>query len=385
MKLPSIALSLLALTATPVVAITLDGTGIPSEGLTLQATQLNETGFGNAVGGGQDSTGGSELNQLFADINDANGTLELGITGNLEGNFNKMWIFFDAIDGGENTLLNDNADGGFGEINALAGLTFPAGVTPDHGIRLEIGGGFYGVRFFDLLTNTAQDVQTGGGPGDLPLSNAGGPKGVDFGWDNSNILGVDGATATDAATATTGFEFEIDLVDAFNGFQGDLEIVSFITSSDGTFASNQFLPSLAASTANPGGLGAFTLTSTVTVSGTPIAGALPGDIDGDGDVDFNELITEGDGVSDFDILLANWLETNATFGSVLARSDGDLNEDGQVSIEDFREWKNNAGDLPAAPGSLIALLNAGAVPEPTSAGLALLAAALVGAPGRRRG
>jgi hypothetical protein len=357
-------------------AFTLDGQGIPSEGLTSWAVQDTPTGYGDAIGGGQDSAGGSELDQLFADVDNINGVLNLGITGNLEGNYNKMWIFFDAVAGGENVLSSDNVDGGFNEIKNMAGLTFPVGTTMDHGLRLEIGGGFVGVRFFDLITNTAQDVFTGTGPGDLPLSNEGGPKGVTFGWDNSNVLGVDGTSATGATTATTGFEFSINLLDAFNGSQGDIGVATFVTSGDATNVSNQVLPGIGGG-ANLGAPGGVTLNSVVTVPGDPLAGHLLGDVDDDGDVDLVESAMNGDGVSDFDIIRMNWLETNASIGHTLLRSEGDLNENGIVGLEDFREWKNACALVGCATGAgmaaAFASLSGGAVPEPSSAALAFVA------------
>lgn len=245
-------------------AITLDGVGIPSEGLTLRATQTNATQFGDSSGT-QASTGGSELNQLFADIN--GGVLELGITGNLEGNFNKLWIFMDAVDGGEANLANDNADGGFGEINGLAGLGF-GGATMDHALRFEVGGGFYGIRFADLIDNTGGDIATGGGTGDLPLAGVG-SNGVTVGWDNSNAVGVDGTSAANAATATTGFELSIDLAEFFGEFQGTLNLTAFVSNDNGGFTSNQFLPGLAADSGNVGDVSAFTA-GVVTLTGEPI-------------------------------------------------------------------------------------------------------------------
>lgn len=243
---PLLCLSVLAV-AGSASAITLDGTGIPSEGLTLRATQDSATGFGDSSGT-QASTGGSELNQLFADVSGT--TLDIGLTGNLEGNFNKLFVFFDAVSGGENVLAGDNVDGGFDEINGLAGLTFAGGATPDHGLRYEVGGGFYSVRGFDLIDNTAFDVSTGGGPGDLPLAGVG-TGGYTVGWDNSNALGVDGVTAATAATATTGFEISIDLVAAFGAaLNGDIGITAIVTSGDGTFIANQILPGIGGD--NPG-------------------------------------------------------------------------------------------------------------------------------------
>ncbi|MEO0515182.1 MAG: PEP-CTERM sorting domain-containing protein [Planctomycetota bacterium] len=222
-------------------AITLDGQGIPSEGLALLATQSDPTTFGDAVGGGQDSAGGGELNQIFGGFDAMTGKIELGITGNVEGNFNKLWVFFDAVAGGENVLLNDNADGGFGEINNMAGLTFDAGFTADHGLRFEVGDGFFGVNRFDLIDNTGSSVVSGGGPGDLPLSdgNAGGD--VVVGWDNSNVLGVDGASAAGAATATTGIELSIDVAALFGAAQSDVNIAVFYGNGDGSFISSQVL------------------------------------------------------------------------------------------------------------------------------------------------
>lgn len=231
-------------------AAVIDGTNIPSEGLTLRATQDTPGGFGNATGGGQDSAGGSELNQLYGDID--GGTLKLGMTGNLEGNFNKMFIFFDGVAGGEAVLANDNADGGFGEINNMAGLGF-GGATMDHGIRIEIGGGFYGINQFDLIDNSAGSIVSGGGPGDLPLTNVAGAFGTTVGWDNSNVLGVDGASAATAATATKGWEFEIDMATFFGEVPVGVRVSAIVMNGGADFASNQVLPGVAGA-GNLGGL-----------------------------------------------------------------------------------------------------------------------------------
>lgn len=254
-------------------AATLDGQNIPSEGLTLRATQDAPTQFGNSSGT-QNSNGGSELNQLFADVDGT--TLKLGITGNLEGNFNKFFVFFDAVPGGESSLASDNVDGGFNEINNMAGLSFANGATMDHGLRFEIGSGFYGVRWFDLIDNVGGDVVTGGGPGDLPIANVG-SGGVTVGWDNSNTLGVDGGSAAGAATATTGWEIEIDLATFFGAVQSELSIATIITSGDAGFLSNQSLPGLGAGANNLGGGADDTLPiTTLTVIPEPAAALLCG-------------------------------------------------------------------------------------------------------------
>lgn len=201
------------------------------------AVQDTATQFGNAAGGSQ-ASGGSELNAAYGYID--GGTLYLGLTGNLEANFNKMWIFIDAVAGGENVLAGDNVDGGFGEINNL-NYTFDAGFEPDHGIRLEVGGGFLGIRGFDLIDNTGGDIWTAGGTGDLPLATGVGGFGVQTGWDNSNGLGVTDSDASGALTATTGVEFAIDMATFFGATPSSVKVMAVITSGDGGFTSNQVL------------------------------------------------------------------------------------------------------------------------------------------------
>ena len=259
-------LAALAVVSVGPLAAAQDGQNIPTSGLTLRALQDTPTQFGNATGGGQNSAGGSELNALYGDIDNVNGVLNLGITGNLEGNFNKLWIFLDVVDGGESTLLADNADGGFGEINNLAGLSF-TGATMDHGLRFEIGDGFYGVNVFDLIDNTASSVVSGGGPADLPIS-AVGSGGISVGWDNSNVLGVDGTQALTAATATTGIELSIDLLTAFGPTQGDIQVTAFVSNGGGDFLSNQVLPGVGGG-GNLGSPSGVTL-GTVTIPGNAV-------------------------------------------------------------------------------------------------------------------
>lgn len=223
----------------------LDGSNIQADamanGLDLLAVQDTATGFGDSAGTDQGAPFGSELNAAWGNI--SGGSLNLSITGNLEANFNKMWIFFDAVDGGLNNIPIGAglADGGFGEINNL-GVTFDDGFTADHGIRIEVGGGFYGLNQFDLLDVSAGSIASGGGTGDLPLANIAGAFGTTFGWDNANAAGVTGADASGALTADQGWEFSIDLASFF----GDASISSvkasiFITNGDGGFFSNQVL------------------------------------------------------------------------------------------------------------------------------------------------
>ncbi|MEM7682806.1 MAG: dockerin type I domain-containing protein [Planctomycetota bacterium] len=327
--------------------ITLDGTGIPSEGLTLRATQDTFTEFGNSSGT-QASTGGSELNQIFADIDAGTGLLEIGITGNLEANFNKFYLFFDAVSGGDVTATS--VDGGFNEIVNFADTIFDAGFEPDHGLRFEVGSGFLGVNAFDLIDETSSSVFSGSDL-DLPLSGFVATDGVtSVGWDNSNDLGVDDVDASGAATATTGFEIAIDLAAFFGATTlPDVKVMAVITSGGGDFTSNQILGGVG----GVGNLGTTSLIDFTAIAGDQFVtipnplGSTPmfdSDFNGDGNVD----------LLDFDILASN-------FGTVggATMADGDANGDGNVDLLDFDVL---AGEFGSTSPS--------AVPEPAS--LALL-------------
>lgn len=236
---------------------TLDGASVQADAaaasLQLLAMQDSPTQFGNSTAGTQASPGGSELDLLYGGID--GGLMKLSIAGNLEGNYNKMWIFIDALpDAGENPLQPGNVDGGFNEIQNFTGMTFDDGFVPDHGLRLEVGDGFGGVRFFNLVDNTAGDVDTFGGFGNLPRGPIAGNFGVTYGWDNSNNLGVNGSgdVAGDPLTADKGWEFAIDMSAAFGrGNLSNVKVMAFVTSGDGTYLSNQFLPGIN----NPNNLG----------------------------------------------------------------------------------------------------------------------------------
>ncbi|MEO0511946.1 MAG: hypothetical protein AAF108_03510 [Planctomycetota bacterium] len=226
-------------------AQSLDGSNLAADaaanGLDLLAVQDTATQFGNSSGADQGAPFGSELNAAWGGI--SNGMLNLSIAGNLEANFNKLWIFFDAVDGGFNQLPTDAGlvDGGFNEINNL-GVTFDSGFEADHGIRIEVGDGFFGLNQFDLLDVTAGSIISGGGPAELPLSEGAGNFGTTVGWDNANGAGVSDSDAADPLSSDSGWEFAIDLA-AFFGDAGlsEIKATAFVSNGGGDFVSNQVL------------------------------------------------------------------------------------------------------------------------------------------------
>ena len=109
--------------------------------------------------GNADFANGSEINGVYGRIDTATNKLYLLVTGNLETNFNRLVLFFDANSGGQNTLtgLGQNPDfsnnnglnrlgtldagndpGNFGPIGP--GLTFDAAFSADYILTFNTGG-----------------------------------------------------------------------------------------------------------------------------------------------------------------------------------------------------------------------------------------------------
>jgi hypothetical protein len=93
---------------------------------------------------------------------------------------------------------------------------------------------------------------------------------------------------------------------------------------------------------------------------------IPGDADGDGDVD----------LFDYQIIIANLgKQVGSSLEGDVAKADGSQGSDGRVTIADFRIWKDNFPYTPPGTGGL-----SGAsvgVPEPSTLALASLVACLV--------
>ncbi len=225
-------------------AATIDGS-IAGDGYTLRSVQTVETAWG-------DNT--NELDAAYGDI--AGGKLNLAITGNLEGSFNKLVIFIDSVAGGQSVFTaaagNDNAAN-------MNGWTFDAGFEADYHIivrRGNDGNDKFDLNFSDLAAGTFSEYQSVFGAAQEGSGVTGvGPAnsvGIGVGFDGSNAAGIGGdfnnaANAADAMAVQTGLELEIDLAD-LGGPAGPIKVMAFITNGSHDWASNQFLGGLDAGT-----------------------------------------------------------------------------------------------------------------------------------------
>lgn len=225
-----------------------DGTLDGSYGAPI-VVQNVQTQFGDSNNGQLRFANGSELNAAYARV--SGGSLFLMLTGNLEGNFNKLEIFIDSRDGGQNVLRGDNADVDFNGLNRMAGLRFDAGFSPDYWLTStggDVGGGTYGyfVNFAELLTNGGgAGGYVGGNDGDGANALTGGSGlGIFAGIDNSNTGGVTGGNGTFGGTAAgdveTGMEFAIPL-SLLGNPTTEFTIRAMINGGGHDFMSNQLL------------------------------------------------------------------------------------------------------------------------------------------------
>jgi len=110
-----------------------------------------DTAFGDSNLGLPGSSNGSEIDAVYARVVEIAGQKQLFIfvSGNVESNFNKIWVFLDTATGqGQNQLLNNNPNLDFNGLNRLGrtnnlatdGLKFDASFTADYGITCTNGG-----------------------------------------------------------------------------------------------------------------------------------------------------------------------------------------------------------------------------------------------------
>jgi hypothetical protein len=100
---------------------------------------------------------------------------------------------------------------------------------------------------------------------------------------------------------------------------------------------------------------------------------IPGDVDGDGDVD----------LFDYQIIIANLgKQVGSSLEGDVAKADGSQGSDGRVTIADYRIWKDNFPYPPVGAGGLSG--SPVGVPEPSTLALASLVACLATGLVRRR-
>ncbi|MGA1223713.1 MAG: hypothetical protein ACO31E_03995 [Phycisphaerales bacterium] len=321
--------------------ITLDGIADAAYGAPL-AVQNTQTQFGDSNLGLIDFSNGSEIDALYARVE--GGILFVMVAGNLESNFNKLEIFVDGVDGGQNQIRGDNPDVDFNGINRMGddlatpkvveGLTFDLAFSPDLWVSLTCGG-----DPFAVYMNQAELLTLGGGAGGyLGTGGAGATgatvfkSGFGFGIDNSNIAGVIGGTDIDTksgASVLTGVEIQIPL-SAIPGYvSGDVKVMAFINGGGHDFCSNQFIPGLGGGP-NLGdprfvNLDLIPGDQFVTVGGGGGGGGCPADLDFDGVV----------GASDLAALLNAWGGSGGA---------ADLDLDGIVGASDLAALLNAWGN-----------------------------------------
>ena len=185
--------------------------------------QNNFTGFGDATHGNVDEGSGSEIDGVYAVVVDD--VLYLFITGNLEANNNALELFFDTVDGGENTLSGDPGGLDNDALDAMAGLTFDEGFEADYYLNVSgenvAGKGdpaeYELESYFGVLgTNDGFFLGAGGYGSDGTLTGGdGGAPDVSVTINNSNVEGVNDAPSIDIPSPDFAVGSEIDGVYAY--------------------------------------------------------------------------------------------------------------------------------------------------------------------------
>lgn len=299
----------------PAPPANIDGRNIPADatvggGVTgawaggLRATQTTGTSLGNNVG---------ELDQLF--VRAGHDGLRVGITGNVPTDGTAVVLLIEAGPGGQNVLETSNQPSPPGGLATIAGTRMDAGFAPTQMFFMNCSGGSIYADQIALITGTAPTsvkIYRGAGTvgsGSGVLAGGTNPGGLAVAVDNSNTAGVTGTSAAAAATATTGLEMRIPYADlglsaGAAGRAGQtVRVAVGMVRTNGQW-SNQWLPGVPSGTADLGldpNLGLFAGQQWVAV-------VLPtvGDLDGDGQATLEDLYSwyrapadgTGDGVVD---------------------------------------------------------------------------------------
>ncbi|MFG0330765.1 MAG: hypothetical protein ACF8PN_12820 [Phycisphaerales bacterium] len=238
-----------------------DGSITPGEyGPALWLNEDNPTGFGDNNDPSNGGANGSEMDGVYAFIGTdffGDPVLFIGVTGNLETNFNKIEIFLDTIPGvGQNQLRGDNPDVDFNGLNRMGddldtpeveGLRFDHEFTANMWIGittgnydpdLDVAENYYNFADLDLQFGAYLGTNLTGDPdglivGDNPVA----ARGMIL---NSNIDGVTDTTAGAglAGPVDTGIEFSIPL-DSIGNPDDDILMTVFINGQGHDFVSSQ--------------------------------------------------------------------------------------------------------------------------------------------------
>jgi hypothetical protein len=222
------------------------------------------TAFGNSTAGQIDTANGSELDVGYGVV--ISNTLYLVLAGNLENNYNKLEVFLDCRDGGQNKLRGDNPNVDGDGLNRMGtspggsdGLTFDTGFDADFWIGVTGGGAPYTLyaNYAELLTGTGNTngyflgAASAGAPGTLGGGNN--PYGIQATINNSNTGGVSGAYSSggfpvdyyvsSGAGVASGVEIAIPLA-AIGNPTGIIKVCAFINAPSHDYVANQALNGL---------------------------------------------------------------------------------------------------------------------------------------------
>ncbi|GAA4370936.1 hypothetical protein GCM10023185_45920 [Hymenobacter saemangeumensis] len=241
----------------PTLTVSMSGTGVADGQVVLdgmvdaslygapKAVQTTPTGFGDNQ---------SELNAAYVRMTATD--LYLTLTGNLEGNGNKLVLFFDADpNAGQTSFSASNPSVDFGASNNLAGLAFDRGFRPESFLSLNHGGGSLFANFAPMngAGGSGTYLSTSGNAFTQMLDFGGGAMG-ELSFNNSNTAGVSDMAVGNPAAVMTGVELRIPLSALGAGITGTtpIHVMALITNGGYDYLSNQTLGGLPMGTGNLG-------------------------------------------------------------------------------------------------------------------------------------
>ncbi len=229
----------------------IDGSGALSEyGDALYINTTDATQFGDNDNPDCDWSSGSEIDGVYGLVQD--GVLYLMVAGNMETNWNKIELFFDGVDGGQNKLRGDNPDVDFNGLNRMGddgsgnGMIFDQPFEADR--YITVAQGDQGAGDHQVHANWAEVLTDGGGIGrylgnneacsDGVLNDGDNPDGIMIASNNSNTEGVTGDDPSGADLVDTGMEFAIPL-SALGNPTGDIRVFVAVNGGGHDYLSNQ--------------------------------------------------------------------------------------------------------------------------------------------------